>query len=111
MDRGLQREKTEGSPAAIQSFVSIFLSIVHIDIDVIDIDDLEELAFLADETFGKRGPLDSVLKLEMLMRACKSSTGSIEFALLCMCDSCLNRTVVPSEMTPNWLFGKGSQKG
>lgn len=88
-----------------------FLSIVHIDIDVIDIDDLEELAFLADETFGKRGPLDSVLKLEMLMRACKSSTWSIEFALLCMCDSCLNRTVVPSEMTPNWLFGKGSQKG
>eukprot|EP00435_Cladocopium_sp_Y103_P012581 s4743_g3.t1 len=43
------------------------------------------------------------------MRACKSNTGSIELALLCMCDSCLNRTVVPAEMTPAWLFGKGSE--
>ena len=66
---------------------------------------------MADETFGKRGPLDSVLKMESLMRACKSNTSSLEWTLLMMCDYSLNRLVVPSEMQMQYLFGKGTQKG
>ena len=71
----------------------------------------QALAFLADEVFGKRGPLDSVLKMESLMRSCKSNTDSLEWTLLMMCDYSLNRFVHPSEMQMRYLFGKGTQKG
>ena len=67
----------------------------------------EDITFLIDETFGKRSPLDSVLKMENLMRACKSHHQSLEHVL----DLCLNRVVVPSEMQHLYLFGKGSTKG
>ena len=72
----------------------------------------QDLAFLTDETFGKRSPIDSVIKLEGMMRACKSQTDLMEWCLMTMSDLCLNREVRPAEMQPSWLFGqKGSQKG
>ena len=72
---------------------------------------IEEIAFLIDETFGKVSPLDSVLKMENVMRCCRSSVESQLFVLSCMADLCLNRIMVPQEMTPNFLFGKGTAKG
>ena len=71
----------------------------------------KELAFLTDETFGKASPLDSVLKIEGIMRACRSSTEQLEWILIQMSDLCLNRQIQPAEMQPFYLFGKGQQKG
>ena len=71
----------------------------------------EEIAFLIDEVFGKRSPLDSVLKIENVMRSCKSNHDSLVWVLIQMADWCLNRVVQPAEMVPFYLFGKGSQKG
>ena len=72
---------------------------------------LEEIAFLIDEVFGKRSPLDSVLKIENIMRSCKSNHDSLAWVLVQMADWCLNRVVQPAEMVPFYLFGKGSSKG
>ena len=72
---------------------------------------LEEIAFLIDEVFGKRSPLDSVLKIENIMRSCKSNHDSLAWVLVQMADWCLNRVVKPAEMVPFYLFGKGSSKG
>lgn len=71
----------------------------------------EDLAFLTDETFGKRSPLDSVLKIESLMRACRSNAESMEFCMTTMADLCLNRLLQPAELQPSMMSGKGSQKG
>jgi hypothetical protein len=72
------------------------------------------LAFLTDETFGKRSPLDSVLKIEGVMRACRSNAESMQWCMLQMADLCLNRQLVPAEMQPNmpnYLFGVKGGKG
>lgn len=72
----------------------------------------QEIAFLIDECFGKRSPLDSVLKMENLLRSCKSVSNALEHVLLQMADFCLNRQVNPAEMQHMYLFGgKGSTKG
>ena len=34
---------------------------------------LEEIAFLVDEVFGTRSPLNSVLQIENIMRSCRST--------------------------------------
>lgn len=72
---------------------------------------LQEIAFLMDETFGKRSPIDSVVKLESVMRSCRSSCETQKWVLLTMADLCLNRVVSPKEMTLEALFGKSGQKG
>lgn len=72
----------------------------------------QDLAFLMDETFGKRSPIDSVIKLEGMMRCCKSQTDLIHWCLMSMSDLVLNREIRPAEMQANFLFGaKGAQKG
>ena len=72
----------------------------------------QNLAFLTDETFGKKSPLDSVLKIEGMMRACRSNSESMQWCMLQMADLCLNRCLAPAEMQPNYLFGtKGGGKG
>ena len=72
----------------------------------------QEITFLIDECFGKRSPLDSVLKMENLLRSCKSGSNALEHVLLQMADFCLNRQVNPAEMQHMYLFGgKGSTKG
>lgn len=65
-----------------------------------------------DEVFGKLSPLDSVLKLEQIMRTCRSNSDQIEWILIQIGDLCLNRKVAPGEFQPSFLFGgKGQQKG
>lgn len=71
----------------------------------------QEIAFLMDETFGKCSPIDSVVKLESVMRSCRSSCETQKWVLLTMADLCLNRVVNPKEMTLEALFGKSGQKG
>lgn len=67
---------------------------------------------MMDDTFGKRSPIDSVIKLEGMMRCCKSQTDQIHWCLMTMSDLVLNREVRPAEMQPSYLFGaKGPQKG
>eukprot|EP00435_Cladocopium_sp_Y103_P016837 s1739_g4.t1 len=66
-----------------------------------------QITFLIDECFGKRSPLDSVLKMENLMRTCRSVSNALEHVLFQMADWCLNRLVNPSEMQHMFLFGKG----
>jgi hypothetical protein len=56
------------------------------------------LAFLTDETFGKRSPLDSVLKIEGVMRACRSNAESMQW-------------MAPAELQPTYLFGAKGGKG
>jgi len=69
------------------------------------------LAFLTDETFGKRSPLDSVLKIEGVMRACRSNAESMQWCMLQMADLCLNRQLAPAELQPTYLFGAKGGKG
>lgn len=66
---------------------------------------------MTDETFGKRSPLDSVLKIEGVMRACRSNAESMQWCMLQMADLCLNRQVAPAEMQPAYLFGGKGGKG
>jgi hypothetical protein len=67
--------------------------------------------FLTDETFGKRSTLDSVLKIEGVMRACRSNAESMQWCMLQMADLCLNRQMAPAELQPTYLFGAKGGKG
>ena len=66
---------------------------------------------MMDEVFGKRSPLDSVLKMENMMRCCKSNHDSMHWCMQTMADQVLNRMIKPQEMQPNFLFGAKGQKG
>lgn len=71
----------------------------------------QDLAFLIDETFGKMSPLDSMLKMEGIMRTCKSNTLSQQWVMITMADLCLNRVMVPQELTPNSSLVSQTKKG
>ncbi|CAJ1449896.1 unnamed protein product, partial [Effrenium voratum] len=72
----------------------------------------QEMAFLADELFGKRTPIDSVAKLEDLIKIARSDVESISWLFTSLCDYVLNGVCKVAEMNSSALSGgKSNPKG
>ena len=70
------------------------------------------MAFLADELFGKRTPIDSVAKLEDLIKIARSDVDSISWLFTSLCDYVLNGVCKVAEMNSSALSGgKSNPKG
>ena len=89
-------------------FVKVAL---HCFRQVINIDQLKRLLIAADETFGKRNPLDSLYKLQSLVQCAQSQTEGIKWALETMCDLLLNGKIQSPSLTLEVLGGKRGSKG
>ena len=61
----------------------------------------------AEETFGKRTPWDSVLKLQDLVKKSLRDTDIIDWILMCINDMVLNKVIFGSQVSLADLTGKG----
>lgn len=91
-----------------EKFVRVGLQVFQ---KVVSVKRLKDLLICGDETFGKKNPLDSLYKLQILLQTAHNEPDKIHWLLLMMFDLLLNKDVAPGTLTMEALSGKKGGKG
>ena len=78
---------------------------------VVSVKRLKDLLICGDETFGKKNPLDSLYKLQVLLQTAHNEPDKVHWLLLMMFDLLLNKDMLPGNLTMEALSGKKGGKG